>query len=138
MTRSSQGGSTIIEVLAAVAIFGIVAAGATTGTIATIHGASASRMTSAAAALIHDRFERLRALDPAASPADLTAGAHADAQNPLTELGAPGGGYTRTWIVTRDTPRRGMADVRITVTWTHGGPRSLTGASYVCLSATCS
>lgn len=133
-----QSGSSLIEVLAAVAIFAIIAAGAAAGTISTIRGNAASRNTSAAAALIHDKIEQLRALDPAATPADLGAGLHEDPANPLNELGQRGGIYARAWTVTAGSPRQGLAVVRVTVTWNDGSPRVLSSATYVCQTATCS
>lgn len=139
MTRlTRQNGTSLIEVLAAVTIFAIVAAGAAVGTITTIKGNATSRGVTAAAALIHDKIEQLRALDPTANPADLKAGAHADANNPLTELGARGGIYRRTWVVTPNSPRRGLSEIVITVEWSDGVPRTLRSATYVCRSATCS
>lgn len=139
MTRrlASAQGMSLIEVLASLAIFAIIAAGTAAGTISTIRGNTASRDTSAASALIHDKVEQMRALDPAANPADLTAGVHQDARNPMTELGSPGGQYRRSWTVTRNSPRQGLAVVRVTVTWSDPTNRTLTSATYVCLSTTC-
>lgn len=139
MTRqASQSGITLVEVLAAVSIFAIIAAGAAVGTVATIRGAATSRGVTAAAALIQDEIEQLRALDPAANPAELKPGEHSDANNPLTELGARGGIFRRSWTVTVDSPRRGLSEVVVTVAWTDGAPRTLRSATYVCRSATCS
>lgn len=138
MTRlRATSGMSIVEVLAAVAVFAIVAAGAAAGTISTIRGTHASWSTSIAAALIHDKLEQLRALDPAANPPDLQAGSHADANNPLTDLGAAGGSYTRTWQVFPNSPRRGLLEVRVTITWNDGVARTLRGATYFCRQPTC-
>lgn len=135
--RASQDGTSLIEVLAAVTLFAIIAAGAAAGTITTIRGTSTSRDVTAAAALIHDKIEQLRALDPTANPVDLRAGPHSDASNPLTALGERGGMYRRTWTVTTNTPRRGLSEVVVTVTWNDGSPRTLRSATYLCGSATC-
>jgi prepilin-type N-terminal cleavage/methylation domain-containing protein len=138
MTRPRRmHGSTLIEVLAGVSVFAIIAAGAAAGTIATIRGNTASRDVTAAAALIHDKLEQLRALDPAANPADLTAGAHHDALNPINELAQRGGVFKRTWTVAANSPRRGLAEVKVTVTWSDPVPRTLSSATYVCLTRTC-
>lgn len=135
---ADQTGISLVEVLAAVTVFAIIAAGATVGTVSAIRGNTTSRGTTAAAALIHDKMEQLRALDPAANPAELQTGNHSDANNPLTELGARGGTYTRTWQVTLNSPRRGLSEVVVTVAWNDGVQRTLRSAMYVCRSATCS
>lgn len=132
-----QDGISLIELLAAVAIFAIIAAGVGVATVATIRGNTTSRDLTAAAALIHDKIEQLRALDPATAPADLTAGPHVDPRNPLTALGGTGGSFRRSWTVTLDSPRRGLSEVVVTVTWNTAGARSLRSATYVCRSATC-
>jgi type II secretory pathway pseudopilin PulG len=124
-------------VLAALTVFAVVAAGAATATISTTRGNAASRYATAAAALIHDKMEQLRALDPALNPADLTTGAHNDPLNPISDVGAAGGIYTRSWTVTRNSPRKGIADVRVTVSWNAPATRTLTSATYVCLTPTC-
>jgi prepilin-type N-terminal cleavage/methylation domain-containing protein len=138
MTRATrQDGTSLIELLAAVAIFAVIAAGAGVATVSTLRGNATSRDVTAAAALIHDKIEQLRALDPAAAPADLRAGEHVDARNPLTALGATGGSYRRSWTVTVDSPRRGLSEVVVTVSWNNGTARTLRSATYVCRSATC-
>ncbi len=130
-------GVSLIEVLAAVTVFALVAAGTAVGTIASYRGATASRSTTVAAALIHDKIEQLRSLDPTTNPADLTSGLHNDPGNPLNEVGGSGGQYTRLWVVLPDTPRRGLSTVIVTIMWNDGAPRTLRSATYVCRSATC-
>jgi prepilin-type N-terminal cleavage/methylation domain-containing protein len=130
-------GITLIESVAAMAILAIIAAGAATGTIGTMRGNLSSRTATVAAALIHDKIEQLRALDPTTNPADLTAGTHNDALNPLTELGAAGGIYSRSWTIVANSPRQGLADVKVTVTWKDPRSRTLSSATYLCLTATC-
>lgn len=133
-----QHGASLVEVLAAVTVFALIAAGSAAGTIASYRGATTSRGTTVAAALIHDKIEQLRALDPSTNPADLTAGVHMDPRNPLNEIGASGGLYTRLWTVLPDSPKRGLSTVIVTVLWNDGGvQRSLRNATYVCRNATC-
>lgn len=128
----------MIEVLAAITVFGIVAAGATVGTISTIRGNMVSRDATVAAALIQDKIEQLRALDPSTNPADLTSGLHNDPLSPLNDLGQTGGKYTRTWTVARNTPSLNMAQVTVTVTWADPAARSLVSSTFLCLTPTCS
>lgn len=131
-----QAGFSIIEVLAAMAIFGVLAAGLTSATVGTIKSNSTSRQAAAATALVQDKVEQLRA--PTVLVADLTAGIHADARNPISPLGHGGGAFTRTWAVTRNSPKTGIAQVVVTVGWNGPEPLSVNGVSYVCQSATCS
>jgi len=139
MTRlHSADGLSLLEVLAALTVFALVAAGAAAGTIATIRGNTASRDATIAAALIHDKIEQLRSLDPATNPADLTAGTHTDARNPMTALGQAGGIFTRSWKIVTNSPRQGLAEAKITVTWKDPQTRSMSSATYLCLTATCS
>ncbi len=137
MTRArGQAGFSIIEVLAAMAIFGILAAGLTSATVGTIKSNSISRQAAAATALVQNKVEQLRA--PTVPVADLTAGLHSDARNPMSSLGHGGGTFTRTWQVTRNSPRTGIAQVVVTVAWNGPEPLSVNGVTYVCQSATCS
>lgn len=139
MTRLARtGGMSLLEVMVAVALFSTVAAALGVATAGTIRANGTSRLAAAAAALVYDKFDQLRALDPATAPADLGAGAHVDPRNPLTALGAAGGIYTRTWTVTANTPRSGLAEVVVRVAWQDTAPRSIQGVAYVCTSATCS
>ncbi len=139
MTRlRTERGTSLIDALVAMTVFAIVAAGGAAGTIATVRSNAASRHVTAAAALIHDKIEQLRALDPTANPADLKAGTHTDPLNPITELGQQGGIFSRSWSVTTNAPRTGLARVTITVSWNDPKSRTQTSATYLCLSATCS
>src|SRR5262245_31679564 len=134
---ATEHGISLIEVLAAVTVFALVAAGAAAGTIATIRGNATSRGVSEATALIHDKIEQLRALDPTGNPADLTSGVHNDPLNPMNPLGQAGGTYSRSWTVVRDSPRHGLAEVTLTVSWRDSRPRTLKSATYLCLTPTC-
>ncbi len=132
-----EKGLSLIEILSTMSIFGVVASGVAAGTIAGVKGNTTSRTVAAASTLIHDKVEQFRALDPAANPADFTTGTHWDAGNPMTATGAAGGKFSRYWIVSRDTPRRGLAVVRVVVTWNDGVSRSLQAATYVCITDKC-
>jgi prepilin-type N-terminal cleavage/methylation domain-containing protein len=133
-----QAGLSLVEVLAGVAIFSVVAAGLASSTVATIRANAVSRDTAAAAALVQDLIEKYRALDPAANADWFTGGSHSDRNNPLTALGARGGPFTRTWTVLTDTPRRGLSQIVVTVSWRSPEPRQVTGVAYVCRNDTCS
>lgn len=135
--RSRRNGFTLVEVLAALALFGIVSAGLALNSVAAVRHNRVSHALSAATALAQDEIEQLRALDPSTNPAALTAGTHNDAANPLTALGTPGGRFTRQWTVTRNSPVAGVATILVTVSWTDGAARSVRLWAYVCQAAGC-
>jgi prepilin-type N-terminal cleavage/methylation domain-containing protein len=134
----SQRGISLLEVLASVTLFGIAAAGLSAGTMANIRGNSSSRAAATASALILDRIEQFRALDQTTNPADLTSGTHQDPLNPIDGLGRAGGSFRRSWVVNPNTPRKGLSEVIVTVTWLDPIPRSLTGVTFVCGTDKCS
>lgn len=139
MTRTrNENGMGLIDVLAGITLFSVVAAGLAATTVTTIRANSTSNTVTAAAALVHDKIEQFRALDPAANPPDLTPGYHADPNNPLTALGDTGGKFVRSWVVMADTPTLAVSEVVVTVAWEVPTPSSLTGATYVCQTDTCS
>jgi prepilin-type N-terminal cleavage/methylation domain-containing protein len=136
-TMRNQNGFSLMEVLASIAMFSVVAAGRAATTVGTIKSNAVSKEITVAAALLHDKVEWLRALDPAANPPDLTAGSHSDPLNPMTPLGQSGGTFNRSWVVTVDSPALGISLVVVTVAWNGTEPRSVTGVTYVCRSRTC-
>jgi prepilin-type N-terminal cleavage/methylation domain-containing protein len=133
-----DNGFAMLEVLAAITLFAVVATGLAATTVGTVKANNASRQTAAATALMHDKLEQLRALDPATNPPDLAAGSHNDPLNPLTPTGQAQGAYTRTWTVNRNTPKIGVAQIVVTVAWNGPAQHSITAVTYVCQTATCS
>jgi type II secretory pathway pseudopilin PulG len=134
---SASSGFSVLEVLAGLSIFSLVAAGLTANSIAAIRSNRVSRGLSVAAALAQDKLEQLRALDPSTGPADLTAGFHADPGNPLSAAGQSGGPYVRRWTVTADTPALGLSTVVVTVSRGEGAGRAVRMVGYVCSSQAC-
>jgi len=133
----SETGLSMIEVMIGISLFAVIAAGLASTTVATIRANSTSKQITAAAALVQNKLEQLRSLDPAAAPADLTPGTHADPANPLTPLDRGGGTFTRTWQVTPNTPALKISRVAVTVSWTGLAGSSMTGVTYVCETQTC-
>jgi hypothetical protein len=127
-----------VEILAGVAIFALVASGSMVLSIGSMKATTTSRQATAAATLIYDKVDQLRALDPATAAADLAAGSHSDPFNPMTENGEAGGKFTRTWFVTEDSPAIGLSEVVITVQWDDYATRTIQGTTYVCRRAGCS
>jgi len=137
--RSGQGnrGIGLVEVLVAVALFSIVAAGLATVTIGSTRWNERSKAIAAAAALVQDKIEHLRALDPTKHPPELATGEHVDPANPMTATGAPGGIFSRSWTVQPDTPARGIALVAVNVSAAGPVPYTVRGVTYVCTTPTC-
>ncbi len=137
--KNNQSGFSLLEVLSSMTVFAIAAAGLASTTISTTKSNSTSRHTTVAIALIQDKIEELRSMDPTTNPADFAGGSHADASNPMTALGAAGGAYTRTWQVNLNTPAIGLSEVVVTVAWNSpDGPRSLSAVTFICRTASCS
>ena len=136
MRRCRPQGFSVVEVMASLTLFALVAAAVGTTSMGTIRYNLRSRDSTSAAALVQDKIEGFRALDPGA--ADLTPGSHQDRFSTMDALGHSGGKFSRSWTVTADSPRRGLAMVVVTVRWQDSGERSMTGVTYVCRTPTCS
>jgi len=135
--RRAQRGTSLIEVLAALGLFTVAAAALTKTTVASMRANVQSREAAGAVALLTDKLEQLRSLDPADAGDELAEGTHADPLNPLDVYGTSGGDYERTWSVTRDSPRRGIAEVTVTVAWDDGQPHEVNAVALICQTSTC-
>jgi prepilin-type N-terminal cleavage/methylation domain-containing protein len=135
--RTDQRGFAMLEVMLAIGLFAVVAGGLSAVTVGSVRANNISKQTAVAAALIQNRIERFRTFDPAVSSADLTPGTHQDPLNPMTPLGVGNGTYSRSWVVTASTPKVGLSQVAVTVTWTGSSTRTVTGVTYVCVTANC-
>ena len=112
---NNQDGFSLIEAMVAASILGVVALGFAVGADRAVRHNVYSRSLAAATTLAQSKVEDLRS--KVTSHADLTAGNHADAANPLRPDGTTNGIYTRSWTVTADTPATGLKTVQVTVTW---------------------
>lgn len=135
--RNRRGISTV-ETMASLTLFAAVAAGLSSTTVGTIQQNHRSKLLAQASALVQDKMEELRALDPATNPAVLQAGTHSDPLNPLSPDPSKRGNFTRSWTVQRDVPVKGLAQVAVTVSLSGKTPITVTGASFVCTTRTCS
>jgi prepilin-type N-terminal cleavage/methylation domain-containing protein len=133
----SPSGLTITEVLAALAVFLIVAAGLASATVAVIRGNAVSRTTAAAAALVQGKIEEFRSFGSASGATELTCGRHEDPGNPISPLGKSNGFFKRSWIVTSASPRAGLARVEVTVKWDDPQPGSLSSVTLICENPSC-
>jgi hypothetical protein len=80
-----------------------------------IQGNYFSGNTTAALSLAEEKMEDL--LGKSYTDAELTSGNNPDLNNPIDETGQAGGIYTRTWIVTDNTPITDTKTVTVSVSW---------------------
>lgn len=108
--RRGQLGATFVEVLSAVGIFSLVAAGLSPSLLSTRTMADLGKNRTIATTLANDKIEQLRTL---------SAGSLANGSDgPLNANGGTTGGlFTRSWAVTPNTPLDGISRVVTTVTW---------------------
>jgi prepilin-type N-terminal cleavage/methylation domain-containing protein len=132
-----RNGFGVVEILAALSIFSIVAAGLAVNSVTAVRANRVSRELSVASALAQDKIEQLRAMDPASNPFDLMAGWHADANNPLTATAQRGGIFIRQWTVVKNIPALGLSTVVVQVTWNDSGVHSMRMIGYLCASQAC-
>ena len=133
-TPTSERGFSLVEVLVSIGVFAIVAVGLAASTIAVIKGNTVSRDASAAATLVQEKIEFFRALDPtnAAHQALLVTG-----KDTVNATAVAGTRYTRTWTVTNDAPKYGMAVVDVIVEWHGPEYHSISAATYTCRLPSC-
>lgn len=115
--RSRESGFSLIEVLIAVLVVGIgfMAVASMTGT--SISGNNRSSMMTVATYLAEDRLEELRNRDYADVSAVGSPEIGIDEQGNVV----PNGLFTRSWVVTNDTPGTLMKTINITITWAERG-----------------
>lgn len=102
-----QRGASLVEIMVALVIFGIGLTMAIRNLPEGNAKTTRSRNMSIAVNLAQEKLEDLMALPY--SDGDLTAGTHADPDNPLR------GHFSRSWTVTDDTPLTGMKSVEVSV-----------------------
>lgn len=131
---ASERGFSLVEVLMSIGIFTIVAGGLAASTVAAIKGNAVSRDVSAAATLVQEKIEFFRALDPTNAAHQALMANGTDTVNSMARAGTK---YTRTWTVTQDTPKYGMAVVGVTVEWRGPEHHSIGAATYTCRLPSC-
>ena len=121
----NRNGFSLLEVMMALSILAIGVIGATKGQIMAIKLSTTSRHAVLAMQLADAQMETLQAM----SAADvLTLGSANDPNNPLDP--DPNDGvpmvFTRSWIVTPDSPEVGVIGLEVRVVWTDGLGQSQT------------
>ena len=108
-------GFSLLEALVASGILAIISLGFALGADRALHYNAYSSSLAAGTTLVQEKIEELQS--KVATDVQLTAGAHNDANNPLKADGTGGGIYTRSWIVTNDTPVNGLKTVAVSVNY---------------------
>ncbi len=103
-------GFTLVEVLAAMAVFAIASLGLAVGVASVIRSNQRSYLASVATNLAQDKLEELKAK----SPANVTpCPENCDNPKPKTN----GVEFTRTWQVVNNSPVAGVKQIDVTVEW---------------------
>ena len=111
--KSSQAGFSAVEMIVAVAFFGVLMLGFIGVFPMGLRTVQKGERMSVATNIAQDEIERLKTL--AVANADIAAGAHVDAANPIQ------GAYTRTWTITDDNPMAGMKRLDMNVAFSDNG-----------------
>jgi prepilin-type N-terminal cleavage/methylation domain-containing protein len=115
----NKKGFTLIEVLIATCLLAIAMLGLATLQSRGIRGNDVGNRTSQAIALAQDQLEELihsasNGNFPLAVPSP---NPFPDGNNPMSETGAPGGIFTRTWQLQDNTPVTDAQTITVTVSW---------------------
>jgi Tfp pilus assembly protein PilV len=109
----NEGGFSLVEVMIAMAFFGVTMLGLLSVFPMGARSVQKSEKLTVATGYAEDELERLKEL-PTNDP-DLAAGTHVDPQNPILNV------YSRTWTVTDDTPIPGMTTITMNVSYSNNG-----------------
>jgi type II secretory pathway pseudopilin PulG len=122
--KRSEAGLTTIELMIAITMFGILMVGFLGVFPLGLRTVQKGERMTVASGLVQDEIERLKTLR--GTDADLAAGNHVDAGNPLR------GVYTRNWAITDNTPLAGMKRIDVTVSFSDNGiPRTIRMSTYI-------
>ena len=125
---NTQRGYTLVEVFFAIFIVATVFLGLSGMTVTLIQSNSTNDFTDIAVDLAQDKLEELKnASFTSAVVADVNSANNGDLesvsnfdfqQSNISEMGGPGGSFTRTWNIADSVPKVGMKTAVVIVTWT--------------------
>lgn len=110
-----NAGSSLLEILVALAVFSIASVALTSGVLTSIRTNTTSEHLTQATILAQDKLEALLALAPALIAGNDT----------------PRAGFSRTWTIASDTPYVGVAQIDVSVSWTDYSAHSITVTTVV-------
>jgi len=110
-----NAGFSLLETLVALTVFSIASVALTLGVTTSIRTNNASEHLTQATILAQDKLEALLAVAPV-----LNAG-----------IDTPRAGFSRAWTVVSDTPRVGVSQINVSVSWTDYTPHTITVTTIV-------
>lgn len=110
MPALGRAGYSLIEVLVAVTLFSLAALALSAGVVTVIRATATSEHFTVATILAQDKLEEL----------------HAQTASRSGDTDTPQPGFTRTWVVTPDSPQDGVSQIDVTVSWTDYESRTVT------------
>ena len=124
--RRGTRGISLLEALAATALFAIALLGFSSNTISVTRSSKTSDSVSVATALAQERLELLRS----SQIGTVSGGTFNDATT-LNADGTANGPYTRSWTVNKDVPRAGVRTITVSVSWTDTRSHAVQVAGFV-------
>lgn len=119
-----EGGFSAVELMLAMSLFGILMMGFLAVFPLGMRSVEKGERMTVASSLAQDEIERLKGLPR--TDADIVAGNHNDPANPLLAT------YTRSWVVTDNTPLAGMKRIDMTVSFSDNGiARNIQMSTYI-------
>lgn len=119
----SRAGFTVIEVMAALGIFSIGVLGLAAGAITITKANKTSQFHTAATNMAQDKLEQLKST----SVGFVTTCASACETAPTSQ----GVTFTRTWVVTQNSPSAGVNKIDVTVSWRDYATHTVTVTSAI-------
>ncbi|MFQ5849173.1 MAG: hypothetical protein ACE5JU_01135 [Candidatus Binatia bacterium] len=118
LTQRGEG-FTLIEVLAAIPLIVIGILGLAFNTVAVIQGNHISGNITAATNVAQDKLEQLKGLGTALPncPTATTAGCFDGPLNSQGTTASPGAIYSRSWVISPNSPESGISTIVVTVSW---------------------
>ena len=114
-----EDGFTLNEILVSIALIAIGVLGFSVNTIGVIQGNQISGNVTVATSLAQDKMEYLKTLGASlpACPTATTTGCYDGPLNSQGTTASPGNIYSRSWVITPNTPATGLSTIVVTVTW---------------------
>ena len=124
--RRATRGVSLLEALAATALLAVALLGFSSNSVSLTRSAKTADSVAVAMGLAQQRLELIRSSPLGA----VVSGSFNDATT-LKANGTANGPYSRSWVITLDTPRSGVRTVTVSVSWTDSRAHTVQLAAYV-------